>query len=564
MKPSLFLHVLIFCTTPLLAQFNNSFTFGAVTYHELGIKIYPSDTSARAVVLNEFGEAFIDNEGENNLILVYHARIKILTRQGLEQANFKIPLRKGERSKQKIRYVEAATYNLEDNKIKESKMDNDQVFTTSANAYWDECKFTLPDVVVGSVIEVRYIIESPFIFNFWPWKFQSDIPKAKSEFWARIPGNYIYNMSVRGFLKLSKIEESIIKDCFTPGMYVAECLLHKLEMVNIPAFIEEEYMTARSNFIAGMEYELSEVKRFDGGVVKYTKTWKDVDRELNTEEDFGQQIKKGKNVWERQVAEIVARENDPLKRAHSVYNLIKAWFAWNEHYGMYAEEGLKKAFELRKGNVGDINLSLIAALQEAGLTASPVILATREAGQPNPLYPIISDFNYVVAHVTVGNEYFLLDATEPFLPFGLLPERCLNGKGRLIGKKDEGDWVDIILREKQKKQIVLNLHLEGEKFLGDMTIRSFGYEAFDKRNELHREGSVENYKEKLERNSNDFTILKYEIENKDDLSLPLVEKFQVERSLESMDPSTLYLNPFFVGRWTKNPFTSNERLYPLY
>jgi len=564
MKRALILQILIYCASSSFAQFKNGFPFGGITAEEVEMKSYSMDTSAHAVVLNEFGEAYIDSDGENNLLLEYHVRMKILSKQGLDQANFEINLRKGERGKQTIRLVEAVTYNVVDNRIKETPMKQDQVFTTSVNQYWDEYKFTMPDVVVGSILEVRYILESPFIFNFWPWKFQSDIPKVKSEFWARIPGNYIYNMSLKGFIKLNTNESTLIKDCFTPGPYKADCALYKYSMNNIPAFVEEDFMTARSNFISGIAYELSEIRQFDGRIIKYTKTWKDVDKELNQDEDFGLQIKKGRNAWESKVAAIAGSEQDPLKKASLIHTMIKDWFVWNDNYGKYSESGLKKAFEARKGNVGDINLSLIATLQEAGLPASPVILATREAGLPNQLYPIISEFNYVVAYLELGGEKFLLDATEPLLPFGVLPERCLNGKGRLVGKKEEESaWVDIMPREKQKRQISLNLRLDGKKFEGDMTVRSFGYEAFDKRSAIRSAGSVEKYKEKLEMNSEDFTILKYEIENLDDLSQPLNEKFLVETSLDSSDPNTLYLNPFFVGRWKKNPFLSSQRLYPV-
>lgn len=546
------------------AQYSNGFGVGQITYEELELKRLGTDTSAYAVVLDEFGEAYIDNGGENNLLLEYHVKIKILSKQGLDQANFLVQLRKGERGKESIRAIEAYTYNLVNNSIKQTQMQKSQIFITNVNQYRDECKFTLPAVQVGSVIEVKYILESPFIFNFWPWKFQREIPKLRSEFWARIPGNYVYNMSLRGFLPLKTNESSILKDCFTPGPYKAECSWYKFTMENIPAFVEEDYMTAKSNFIAGIDYELSEIKHFDGRVVKYTKSWKDVDREMNTHEDFGMQIKKGKNLWQNQVAEIVKAQADPLNQAASIYSFVQDWFTWNDSYGKYTELGLKKAFELKKGNVGDINLSLVAALQEAGLDADPVILATREAGLPNQLYPVISDFNYVVAQVLIGNEKYLLDASDPLLPFGLLPERCLNGEGRLISKKvEESAWIALKPREKQKKQILLSLKLDENKFMGEMSVTSYGYEAYNKRSKIYKAGSLQKYKEKEIASSQHFEISNYEIENLEDISKPLVEKFQVVSSLDVSNPNLLYLNPFFVERWNDNPFKSNERLYPV-
>jgi hypothetical protein len=59
---------------------------------------------------------------------------------------------------------------------------------------------------------------------------------------------------------------------------------------------------------------------------------------------------------------------------------------------------------------------------------------------------LLSKFNYVVALVPLpGGQELLVDATEPLLPCGVLPERCLNRVGRLIpAEKDaEGRWVDL-------------------------------------------------------------------------------------------------------------------------
>jgi transglutaminase-like putative cysteine protease len=550
---------ILFCSVYSNAQYEHGFPYGKINQKEFEL----SDTSVSAIILNEFGEAYIDNTGENNLLLEYHVKIKILTKQGLDRANFEIPLRKGERSKETIRSVEGVTYNLVNNAITTARFDSKQVFTTNLHKYRDAYKFTMPSVMVGSIIEVRYTLESPFIFNFWPWKFQSDIPKLKSEFWARIPGNYVYNMSLQGFLKLQMNESSLIGECFTPGSNRADCALYKYSMINIPAFEEEDYMTASNNFISGINFELSEIKHFDGRVIKYTKTWRDVDKELNTDENFGTQIRKGKNIWSDKVAGL-STEIDPLKKASSIYEMIRDGFIWNGVYGKYTDEGLKKAFESRKGNIGDINLSLVAALQEAGLSANPIILATREVRLPNQLYPVISDFNYVIASVDINGERYLLDASDHFLPFGLLPERCLNGSGRLISKKEEeSGWVDIKPREKQKQQITLTLTLNENTFKGDLSIVSSGYEAYDKRKAIGAQESIEKYKDKMQQNIHSFQIVNYELENFNDLSKPLIETLKVESTLELSNPNILYLNPFFIERWEQNPFKSNQRLYPV-
>lgn len=545
---------------------NNGFSLGNVTVEQLQMKVYPKDTSANAVLLDEFGEAYIDNGGENNLILEYKAKFKILSKTGLEEANFRIPLYKNGSRKQFIQRITATTYNLSNNSVVATKLNpKEDVFTTEVSEHWNEVSFTLPSVVVGSVFEVSYKLESPFLFNFWPWKFQSHLPKVRSEYWARIPGNYVYNIAFKGFLQLSLNQSSIVKDCFTPGdgRYKAECALYKYMIKDVPAFIEEDFMTAKSNFISSIDYELSEIRFFDGRVEKYTKTWKDVDAELINDETFGKQIRKARNLHEKKVLALVSTIMDASQKAKAIYDYIKNWYRWNGEYGKYTSQDVKTSFEKHGGNVGDINLALIGALQAAGLNADPVILATRDFGLPHQLFPVISEFNYVVARIE-DSDPVMLDATEVLLPYGMLPERCLNGKGRLISKVvEESRWVDIRPSQKKMKKILLDLTLEGDAFKGLLTITSSGYEAFEKRSRIIDAGSEQAYLQRIQSNLHEIVLSDYKVENFKDPNQPLVETFGFEMKVDQMGAKKLYLNPFLIDRWQNNPFRSNQRLYPV-
>src|SRR6187455_378760 len=101
MKCSLSLLVL-FTTNLAVAQFSSGFPERPITLADLEMKSYPKDTLAHAVVLSEFGLAYIDDEGDNNLLLDYEIKIKILSKEGVDEANFKIPLRKGDTGKEKF------------------------------------------------------------------------------------------------------------------------------------------------------------------------------------------------------------------------------------------------------------------------------------------------------------------------------------------------------------------------------------------------------------------------------------------------------------------------------
>ena len=556
----LFFTLLILSSIACHAQ-EKGFPYGKATYRELEITEYAPDTAAAALVLDEFGEAFINNEF--NLQFTYHARIKILKNDGLRQGTFEILLRKSEGRAEKIIAVKGSSYNIESGSMRASKLEPKSVFSENHNKFYNIQKFAIPNVKVGSVIEVQYTLESPFIYNFRSWEFQSDIPKIKSEYLCIIPGIYHYNISLRGFLKLSKNESELVKSCFTPAGRSADCARMIYGMKDIPAFKEEEFMTARSNFLSVINFELSQINYFDGRKDKITEEWKDVDEELRQHSEFGVQLKRGKDLLDRHIEQIIAGETDELAKAKKVYDFIKGWYRWNDVYGKYSEFGIKKAFDSKVGNVGDINLSLIAGLRYAGITAEPVILSTRENGLPTEVYPVMSDFNYVVAKVTVTNKSYLLDATDDFYPFGLLPEHCLNGKGRVVGSK-ESYWEELKPIERQRTTSIVNLTLGSEGMSGTVQYTYTGYAAVDERKKIKKFSSEQEYINSITNRRHDITIKKFTLENVDNLDNPLVVQLDVDVEVGSLLGSGTFLfNPFIVDQWKRNPFRSTERLYPV-
>ena len=64
----LLLLLLLSGTTLFSVAQDHGFPYGQTTYRELDMKVYEKDTAAVAVVLNEFGEAYIDNSNDNNLL----------------------------------------------------------------------------------------------------------------------------------------------------------------------------------------------------------------------------------------------------------------------------------------------------------------------------------------------------------------------------------------------------------------------------------------------------------------------------------------------------------------
>lgn len=545
------------------------FPYGKPLITELTMTTYEKDTSASAVVLNEFGNAYINSENFQ-LVFVYHVKIKILKKEGLSKADISIPLGKSSTGKrEEVKDIKASTFNIENNQIVETVLDTRKIFTENVNKFWDVRKFALPNVRVGSVIEIVYTLESPFIDNFRKWEFQADIPKVQSEYWALIPGIYVYNIALKGFLKLSKNESKIVSQCITMGSGYspttsADCAQYKFAMKNIPAFIEEDYLTTKSNYLAAVNFELSEVRHFTGRIDKITKEWKDAEQELKKEQQFGGQLKRGKDIGQK-INDAIAGINDPKEKALKIYNFIKTWYTWNKTYGFYSEFGIKKAFDRKTGNIGDINLSLIAALNFGGISAEPMLLSTRRNGLPTELYPVLTEFDYVVARISIENQTYLLDATDPYLMFGMLPEKCINGKGRVFTEKGSF-WEEIKPNNKFKKVTMLNLSLEHDgSFKGTIEHTHFGYRSVEQRKLIETFNTTDEYIAELKKKLPSTDIVKYEITGVEDRESRITEKFEVIiEGFDDLNTNQLLLNPFlFTDKIASNPFKSKERLYPV-
>ena len=540
---------------------DHGFKYGA-SYKDLDLK-YPMDTSAVAFVITEFGEAHWDNGGDYHLLVDYHVRIKILKKEGLKHANIEIPLYKDGSSSERILDVKATSYRYEKGSMVNSELDTKNIFTENQNEHWTVKKIAIPNAVVGGVIEYSYTLDTPYEFNLKTWEFQSDIPKLLSEYWATIPANYMYNISLRGYHQLDKNESAVVKDCYSAGGRTADCSRFKWAMKNVAAFVEEDYMTAKSNFLSSIHFELSEYQSFNGAKTKITKEWKDVAQELKQNDHFGVQLRKAKGVVDQYIDPLITGETDPLVKAKKIFAFVRDWYSWDGIATKYSYDGIKKAFDKKKGNSGDINLTLIAALKYADLEADPMILSTRKNGAVTDLYPVLNDFNYVIAKLSIGDKVYLLDATDGYLPFGVLPTRCLNGKGRVFSEK-ESAWLEIKPTEKEKRITTMDLKLEEAGTLkGEITITYFGYAAVDIRSQIYDAGSAKEYVNELNKSWHSLSIVGHEIANTDDLEKPITVKLTIEAEVFDAHVQNFLFNPYLAHKWQENPFKSIERSYPV-
>jgi hypothetical protein len=134
------IRLLLFVTVPIIGIAQKPpVKFGDVSIDDLKMNRYDKDSSASAVVLADYGESILQYDQNKGFVLHFEriTRIKILTKDGLDQGNFSIPLYHDSGNDEKISGLKAVTYNLENGKIVESKLKNDGIFKEKYDANLD-------------------------------------------------------------------------------------------------------------------------------------------------------------------------------------------------------------------------------------------------------------------------------------------------------------------------------------------------------------------------------------------------------------------------------------------
>ena len=542
---------------------NKENNFGEITPEERALTNYSKDSTANAIVLYERGDNYFTLvDRKIRLIIEYHGKIKIFNEKAFDLGTISIPLYHTKQGVEKLTKIEAITHNGKS----QYHVQKSEIFTKDLSENWEEKSFTFPNLQEGSIIEYSYTVQTPYYYNFNGWEFQREIPVIYSEFNAKIPGNWTYNRTLMGNQKLDVNDATVKEDCFYVMGYSknAACEVLKYVMKDIPAFKEDEkFMLASSNYKSAIEFELAEYNGFDGVPHKYTETWKAVDKKFRGDKDIGRQLTK-KGFFENQVPAELLTEGTPLERANNIYEFVRKRFNWNGKYSIYKKARVKDAFNKGSGSVSEINMSLINLLKAADINANLVLLSTRNRGLPKRTHPVMSDFNYIIAKVNIDGKNYLLDATDKFMPFGMIPFRALNHYGRVMDFKNESVWYDII-PDKNNKIVVrsqLKFNLENENSVGKIDMIHMGYKAVSQRKKII-DLSKEEYLNAMESAvEGDFSFTSHErIDDKKD-ERKIVERFEFEIE-NTLQGDLIYLNPFLIKFFKQNPFLLEERNYPV-
>jgi hypothetical protein len=569
----------------VLAQ--QDFKFGKVSKEAVKEKLYPLDSTADAAYLYKYRRTYFEYNKNKGFMMVSEIkeRIKIYTKEGFRKATKSIVYYKPESGdNEKITSIKGYTFNLKDGKIDKQKLSKSSIFDEQLTKYRSSVKITFPNIKEGAVIDLEYKIESPYDRVVDDVNYQFDIPVKYFYAEIRTPEYYTFKKKGKGYFFIpvktssengritmsnrvraekrnqsggltttSEVVNSVINLKYNIDIY---------ELEDIPALNDKEpFITDIKNYRGGVEYELESTKYPNSPLKFYSTSWEDVSKQIYKSTGFGSELDKN-NYFKDDLENLLKDSKVESEKIVKIFEFVKQKVKWNNYYGKYVENGVKKAYKDGSGNIAEINIILTSMLQEAGIDAYPVLASTRRNGIP--IFPTLDGFNYVLTMVKFpDNSYMLLDASEPYSAPNVLPERILNWNGRIVTESGASSWVKLTPSKWATEDNIAMV-----KITDDLTIEGLIRTKYQnlsalkfrtKNNKKREEDLITNFEEAY-----GVEVENFKVSNGFKLGKPVTRsvKFSSDNLIEEIN-GKLYIEPLLFLTQRENPFKLEDRKYPV-
>lgn len=565
----------------LQSAFAQNYRYGRVSKEEIEEKQHPQYPEADAAILyREVKTNFHYNVDVGfTLVTEVFERIKIYNQKGMDWATKRIEINKTEGSYEEVKNEKGATYNLDNGKVVSERLRSNGIFKTQKHRYQDELTLTLPNVKEGSVIEFSYIIYSPYVRYIDYYDLQDEIPINKVNMQIVIPEYFEYNLHQRGWLNIPvtstktdrkiyfKVRNNLQNDSgFTEKRFTEREVdfienNYLIEMENVPPMEKEPYAINSSHYKSALSFELAYAK-FPGSTGEnYVMSWDAVSKSLNDRASLGGELKKS-GYFKSDLDALLAQSTDTPSKLVNIYEFVKNKMTHNGYIAIGSYDGLAQAYKQNTGTNADINLILIAMLQNAGIEAYPILISTKSNGIP--LFPTINGFDYLIAGAMVNGQLVLMDASKKYLAPQMLHPEIINWQGRLIRSNGTSEWVQLYNSQEQARlNVLVNAQIDASHTLKG-SVKSqrtghFGYlyrEEYGSINKDNRMAMIDRLYQIESEN--------LEVENVNNVYQNLVESydFSCDNLVEEI-ADKLYLNPILFFTEKENIFQAEKRIYPV-
>lgn len=369
----------------------------------------------------------------------FYERIKILTDAGREYANVELPYR---RRGFTISGISGQTVHSDGSVVPFTGKPFDKTVVRAGGERINVRSFTLPDVQVGSIIDVRYSLRYEDHMLLPPnWEVQTNLFQRKAYF-KFIP--FQNNGSTYVQLAHGQISNGVAWTPFLPPG--AQPQLHQLPgstflsahdvrfwvdltMNNIPAFIEEPFMPPPDILKMRVYFYYQENLKAEDYWKAQGKFWnKDV-------EEF---IGRNRGVDEA-VAKVVSPSDTPEQKVRKIYAFIGSLENTDyipersrqeeKNLEIKVTKGADDVLQNRSGDHDELNRLFVSMVRSAGIPASMIWVPDRGREAFVKQYLSTSQLDAEIAVVQLAGKDVFLDPGTKFCPYGITDWRYTGIEG---------------------------------------------------------------------------------------------------------------------------------------
>ena len=541
--------------------------WGEIPREDLEMKSFPRDPNASVLVLCDYGESSFNDDFD--VVFKRHLRVKILTKKGYDWGTFSFQLANGKIS-ERMRGIEGATYSLDgQGAVVKNELSDKDIYKEDLDNKRKICRFTLPALKQGCVFEVRYQTITNSIYYLPDWHFQKSEPVRWSEYRIRAPKNISYAFMTMGYEPYTVKDLTLASQSFSGyagtilGKGPSSCNQMRWVTQNLPALRDEPYITTLDDYANRIMVQLAEYTFGQPHPLDVLKTWDALLQELLESNNFGGRVDVTRRV-RKLTEEVTAGLTSPEAKLRAIFKWVSSSIVWTGENRIFSSKDINDVIDAKKGSNAETVFLILSMLKSTGIDGNPVILSTRSNGMIQDLYPMMDQFDYVLAKVDMGSRSYFVDATDPDRPLDLLPSKVLNVKG-LVVKEGSPEWVTIACAKSDVLRSYATLSVHNDGYVSAALVDSMiDYGAYRERQDLTDKNDVDVIKESFETETLGLTVDSTHIDGKDSINDPLVYKAWVSSPMYAQgNGEYVYINPQILHRTTTNPFKREDRRFPV-
>jgi transglutaminase-like putative cysteine protease len=474
----LLIPVLLFASYLPFKQTHAGDDWQPINPEELKMTAEPKAPGASAIILYRQ----VDRDDQTYHEFVYE-RIKILTEEGRKYADVELPFVKGEGQ---VNNIKARTIRPDGSIANFDGKIYEKTIVKARGIKYLAKTFTLPDVQVGSIIEYRYISSwTEYRVYDSKWVISAELFTKHAKFTLKPNAQFAMRW---GWQQLPPGAPAPVK----------EGSLVRLELNDVPAFEEEDYMPPAGELKAHVTFTYT-----DNPEKEQDKFWQ---KEGKSRFERADQFVDRKKAMQQAVSQIVSPSDTPEVKLQKIYARVQQ--VRNTSFEAEKSDAeLKREKEKENKNVEDvwknqygygydITWLFLGLVRAAGFEAYPVYVSRRNVYFFNPGMMNPGQLDDTVVLVKTGGKDMFFDPGTAFTPFGYLPWAETSVQGLRL-EKDKCTWVTTSIPTSDQSTVtrVADLKMTTEGTLeGKLTVTYSGLEAQWRRLEERAEDDTDKKK----------------------------------------------------------------------